>query len=416
MNNPVVPEQSALFKAVAGNRPKTIERLLTEHPHLVNAYHPRLGIPPIWSAFSNRERGRSINQLISMGADVRLPSKRKAGSVLSLALEHHPIWVPFLLEKGLAPKPRSTSYQSSQGLHIGWSDLDLACRFCPHHVPVLLAHGASPNVAPTRYTSSPLAVLLENMVRHRRQDGPYVSALLKAGADPNHCVPPHRPAWIWWWELATRKWAETDTFREEHKWMLERVKDPCMRWNGGTFLHAIAEAAPRAGWDGEQLRQFLKPVQRWMGADAFARALVLEHQAPVDGSDPNAFLKHLGNLGVVALSFRGGASVASAVHAVSRAQVWIELGADPNEASETGSTAAHAIAQHYQKSLVENPEVAREVARLPIDWLAQDRWGQTAEKRALGVDPTPAERVAWRAFVLPIQFKEPPLKKVAPRL
>lgn len=418
MKETVPPAQSALFKAVAGNRPNTIERILRENSYLLNAYHPRLGIPPIWSAFASKDRSRSVNKLIAMGADVSLPSRKKAHTVLSLALEHHPLWVSFLLEKGLAPRPRSTSFQTSKGLVIGWSDLDLACRYCPHHVPLLLQHGATPNVTPTRFTSSPLATLLDSMVRFRRDHGvlvPAVLALLKAGADPNHCVPPHRPAWMWWWELATQKWGETEAFRQGHRWMLERVTDPCMRWHSGTFLHAIAEAATKADWTGEQLHQFLEPVRRWLGPDTFARALALEHLPPKEDA-VDSFAKHLGNLGVVALSFQGGVSTTRASHSVSRAQAWIDLGADPNEPSETGSTATHAIAQRYHKNLLNNPELADQIAQLPLDWMAADRWGQTAENRALGFNATPEERVAWRGFMLPMQLKETTVKKVAPRL
>lgn len=409
---PVRAEQSALFKAVSNNRPRTIERLLREHPDLLNAYHPRLGVTPLWSAFSKRHRDNAITALVQHGADVSLVSRKSRDTLLSMALQNYPVWVPFLLEKGICPLDRGQAYQSNYGLRVEWSDLDLACQKCPQHVRALLDHGATPNQKPIVFTSSPLAHLLKSMVDYRKDASEPVLALIQAGADPNHCVGPHQPAWFRWWELMTRPDGQRADFQNAHGLMLERVRSPLMRWSDGSFLHAVATGAAKAKWDGQQLLDFLKPVHQWLGQEAFEKALLLEVSPLTPEQD-----RHQGwrFSGVVALSFCNVLEKSGIERAISRAQAWVTLGADPNEANCHGTTAAHVIAAALGRELAE-PGMVKQFSQLKFNWLAQDSRGATPESLALGDESTYEERVSWKNQVLETILPSAPFHKVVPRL
>lgn len=402
---------SDLFKAVASNRPRTIERLLEANPALLNQVHPTLGYTALWSAFSKSKREQAVDVLLIRGADVHLSPLGQRKTLLTLALENYPRHVPRLLAQGIRPRERAANLYLT-GSDTGLSDLDLACQRRRNLVPLLLEHGANPNVNPVVFASSPLAVLLRSAVMDPPENGErgfeHAVALIERGANPNGCAGPQQPAWFWWWHTMVMRSDDKDRrLMDCHQRMLERIENPLMRWKGGTFLHHLAAQATQRKWEGKRLADFLKPIQKWLGPERFSQALLLE--TSFVGSEPSQCPP-----GMVALSFLTGKGQGIDEHAFERARVWEELGAPLNETNHHGYALSHVLAAKWW-FFRESPGFRQSLSDMKIDWNHPTAAGDTPERLALDFPPDKESAMQWRAFMLECQW-EPTPSRVAPRL
>lgn len=126
------------LRAISDERWPTFQKLLEQHPELVNtvSQHGLALETALWGS----PRLKTIQMLLQAGADPNLTDPERPWSTpLRAALQRLEEAVPLLLEAGARP---GSGDSTSTMFHNRYSDLHLAITHCPHHIRALEQAGA----------------------------------------------------------------------------------------------------------------------------------------------------------------------------------------------------------------------------------------------------------------------------------
>ena len=366
----------SLQNAIDRKRPAEVRAIVAAEPELLDwAAH---GFDALAHACGNARSAGCARALLQAGAHPERPEANHPGPTpLGQAIEYLPALVPELLVAGARPRPGRTG----ETLWLsGDSDLARAARLCPAHVPQMLAYGADVNGGPSdgarffgsHQPSSPLAGAFHSCLDPTQASVGWqaLTALIEAGADfrHDHGEGFRTPAWFLFWNFRFQMRSRgmfgmpknADALLDS---LADRMTNPGLRHQGQTFLHAIAAALPKSGSAQNADAEWARVLARYTRADLESWA---QHSnvgwslaaLPIRQTEPAADLSEL-------------------AEAMERShRYFVPLGANANDPTNRGRTAAHALAQRGWSAL-KDADVQLWVRRWGLDLHRPDLEGVT---------------------------------------
>lgn len=274
--------------------------------------------------------------------------------------------------------------------------LQQACIHCPQAIQAVLErHPDAARHRPVSQWDRPaLMYLLDELPKvgftadelaHRIQG---IQILLKAGADPVEASRHEPPPWhrVWAATPVTRILDTHDRYLAMLADFMDHVADMGVRWEGQTFLHAFARrCVGRVPVDRRaQLQALVNPMwdlilQRCRPEDLKAWAALSPFDGPPSGFfTANGGMEKEPPLGILSEMFRAyHLSDQPLGTALTWAERFLSLGADPHETCTGGDTAAHHLARAAGWELLEDDHRGR-VAALGLDFGRPNANGHSA--------------------------------------
>lgn len=243
-------------------------------------------------------------------------------------------------------------------------DLVLAATCCPQHIGALLAAGADPNEC-LESDGSALGHLLGQILKtpaspiSRAAQWEGVRALVHAGATLRTAAKYHGPEWFRFWQLRFSNIPLPNDAPELFDQLQARMDDPGMRFNGQTFLHAIARELKYTGRGSRQ-------IQAWEGMlDYYGRERVRDWLA-LDADTPEVMQTAFAEL-VPDFPRDAPLDCKGLLDALAWAQAFAHLGANPNETNRQGRTLARVVAYNWPWTVLLDDAVRDRVGALGLD-------------------------------------------------